>query len=176
MSVREAVPVEASRGLYVEYSLKGDAMRLVTTNADGDLVFVYFDGSVERAKLKTKSSSNHFFSYVSKGASSSYVIMDDKELRVYEPSLKMRFSYAFKRPVRLAPRVFTPLSGVEVYGVYVEDEQKGYLLNNSGNVLDNFPIKVVAPLLVDNLRDSKDSYNVLACDDNGFLSCYNIAQ
>jgi hypothetical protein len=176
VSVKEAVPVAASRGLYVEHSLKGDAMRLVTTNADGDLVFVYFDGSVEHAKLKTKSGGSHYFDYVSKGASSSYVIMDDKELRVYEPSLKMRFSHSFKRPVHVAPRVFTPLPDVEVYGVYVEDEQKGYLLNNSGNVLDNFPIKVVAPLLVDNLRDSKNSYSVLACDENGFLSCYNIAQ
>ncbi len=174
--VKEAVPVAVTRGLYVEYGPKGDAVRLVTTDAEGNLVFVYFDGSVEHTKLKSKSNEHHYFDYVSKGASSTYVVMDDKELRAYEPSLKMRFSHSFKRPVRMIPQVFTPMANVEVYSVYVEDEQKAYLLNGNGSVLDNFPVKAVAPLLVDNLRDSKTSYSVLACDENGFLSCYNVAQ
>jgi len=173
--VREAIPVGVNRGVYAERGPKGNVVRLVTTDSKGGLVFIYFDGSVERTKLKPTASEHHYFSYTSRGASSSYMVADGKELCVYEPNLRVRFSHSFKHAVSAMPRVYAPLPDVEVYSVYVEDEQKGYLLNANGGMLDNFPVKATAPLLVDNLRNSKTSYNVLACDENGFLSCYKIS-
>jgi hypothetical protein len=172
--VKEATPVGANRGVFTEADAKGAVVRLVTTDAEGDLVFIYFDGSVAHVRLKPKSGEQHFFRYLSRGANSSYIVLDDKELRVYEPNLTMRCSRAFKHAVRTAPRAYTPLPNVEVYSVYEETAQLAYLLNAAGGVFDSFPIKATAPLLVDNLRDSKTSYCVVACDDNGFLSCYNV--
>jgi hypothetical protein len=102
------------------------------------------------------------------------VLTDEKELRVYEPNRNQKFAYSFRRPVRLPPRVFAPLPETAFLTAYVEDEQRAYLFNTVGNIVTGFPIEAVAPLLVDNLRDSKTSYSVLACDKNGYLSCYNI--
>jgi hypothetical protein len=133
-------------------------------------VFIYLDGTVEHSKLKQKSGEHYFC----KG-NISYAILDEKELRVYDPNLKMRFSHSLKHAANLAPCVAAPLPNTEFYSLYVADEQKAYLFNINGSAVSSFPIKASAPLLVDNLRDSKTLFSVVACDDNGFLSCYNVA-
>ncbi len=170
--LKERVAPARHSGLFAEQSSKGEVARLVTTSSGGELVFVYFDGKVERTKLKPSVDARHFFTCTGK----SYVILDDKDLRVYEPSLKLRFSYGFRHAPEDAPEVFTPLADKQYYGVYVKDEQRAYLLNASGDVLNNFPVKAVVPLLVDNLRAERGSFSVVVCDDNGFLSCYSVAQ
>ncbi|MDR2938220.1 MAG: hypothetical protein LBU92_04690, partial [Prevotellaceae bacterium] len=74
--VRVKEAVAAARALFVEHDLKGNALRLVTTDAEGSLVFIYLDGTVEHSKLKQKSGEHYFC----KG-NISYAILDEKELR-----------------------------------------------------------------------------------------------
>ncbi|MDR1343599.1 MAG: DUF3352 domain-containing protein [Prevotellaceae bacterium] len=168
-----AVPAYNS-SIAPETDPEGNVVRMVTTTAAGELAYIYFDGNVERVPLKPKPGERHFFSCFGKAASATYAVADEKELRVYEPSLKLKFVHTFDNPLQAAPERFTPLPNLNLYGVYMENEQKVYLLDENGNMQRGFPRSAVAPLLVDNLHNSPNAYNVLTCDENGFLTCFSV--
>ncbi|MDR1416196.1 MAG: hypothetical protein LBJ57_02095 [Prevotellaceae bacterium] len=172
--LRENVTPAYNSSIATETDPDGNVVRMVTTTTAGELAYVYFDGNVERVALKPKPSEHHFFRCFGKPGAATYAVADEKELRVYEPNLKLKFSHTFSYPLHVAPQRFTPLPGLNLYGVYMESEQKVYLLDENGDMQSGFPRSAVAPLLVDNLHNSPSSYNVLTCDENGFLTCFNI--
>ncbi|MDR3188280.1 MAG: hypothetical protein LBT94_03740 [Prevotellaceae bacterium] len=172
--LRESVAPAYNSSIATEQGLDGSTLRMVTTTAGGELVYIYFDGNVERMALKPKPSEHHFFSCFGKAGKMAYAVTDAKELRVYEPDLRLKFAHDFDNLLSAPPSMFTPLPDLNLYAMYVESEQKAYLLGESGSLLSGFPVSAVAPLLVDNLRGSPTSYNVLVCDETGFLSCFSV--
>ncbi|MDR1022310.1 MAG: hypothetical protein LBL94_03415 [Prevotellaceae bacterium] len=172
--LRENTAPAYNSSLVPETDPEGNVVRMVTTTAAGELAYIYFDGNVERAPLKPKPGEHHFFCCFGKAATATYAVADEKELRVYDPSMKLKFAYTFDHPLHVAPTRFTPLPDFNLYGVYMENEQKVYLMDENGDMQRGFPRSAVAPLLVDNLRSSPSSYNVLTCDENGFLTCFSV--
>ncbi|MDR0712095.1 MAG: hypothetical protein LBF67_07115 [Prevotellaceae bacterium] len=174
VQLRENITPAYNSSIASERGLDGNTVRMVTTTAAGELAYIYFDGNVERVTLKPKPNEHHFFSCFDKIGKVTYAITDEKEMRVYEANLRLKFSHDFDHLLQAAPSMFTPLPDLNLYAAYVEGEQKAYLMNENGNMLNGFPLNAVAPLLVDNLRNSPSSYNVLACDEAGFLSCFSV--
>ncbi|MDR3328765.1 MAG: hypothetical protein LBS63_01475 [Prevotellaceae bacterium] len=174
--VRERVTPAYNSSITPEVGPKGDVACMVTTTAEGDLVYVYFDGSVDHQTLKPKPHEYHFFNTFNNVADrqATYAVIDEKTLHAYGGDLEPKFTYTFRRPVRTGPHIFIPLPSVRLYSVFVEDEQQAYLIDDGGDLLSGFPIKAVAPITVDNLHGSSGAYCVLACDENSFLSCYNV--
>jgi hypothetical protein len=172
--LRENVTPAYNSSITAERGLDGSTLRMVTTTTAGELAYIYFDGNVERMALKPRPSEHHFFRCLGKAEKVTYAVTEEKELRVYEPDLRQKFSRNFDQLLQASPSLFTPLPDLNLYAVYVESEQKAYLMNESGNLLSGFPVPAVAPLLVDNLRNSPDAYNVLMCDEAGFLSCFSV--
>jgi hypothetical protein len=172
--LRESVAPAYNSSIATEVDHEGNVVRMVTTTSSGELAYIYFDGNVERVALKPKPNELHFFSCFGTAGKATYVVADDKELRVYEANLKLKFSHTFSYPLHTAPDMFTPLHDFNLYGVYLENEQKVYLMDENGDMLSGFPRNAVAPLLVDNLHNSPNSYNVLTCDENGFLTCFHV--
>jgi hypothetical protein len=171
--LRENVTPAYNSSITSEHGLDGNTVRMVTTTPAGELVYIYFDGNVERVALKPKPNEHHFFSCLGQAGKVTYALTDEKEMRVYEANLRLKFSHTFDYLLHVAPSMFTPLPDLNLYATFVESEQKAYLMSESGNVLSGFPLNAVAPLLVDNLRNSPGTYNVLACDEAGFLSCFS---
>ncbi|MDR1227078.1 MAG: hypothetical protein LBK47_09315 [Prevotellaceae bacterium] len=169
--VREAVAPAYNSTLACEYGLKGKVVRLVTTSSAGELVFIYFDGNVEHIALSPKPTENHFFTYSDHNA---YVILDGKDLRVYESNLRQRYHKSFKYAAKDAPALYVSRALGAQCGVYCAEEGKAYLVDNNGDVLPNFPVKAAAPLLMANLKDGDKIYNVVVGDENGFMTCYNL--
>lgn len=172
--LRENVAPAYNSSITPEQGIDGNTLRMATTTTAGELAYIYFDGNVERMALKPKPGEHHFFRCFGKAGKVTYAVAEEKELRVYEPDLRQKFSRTFDQLLHTPPSMFTPLPDLNLYAVYVESEQKAYLMSESGSLLDGFPIAAVAPLLVDNLHNSSDSYSVLACDEAGFLSCFSV--
>jgi hypothetical protein len=170
--LKESVAPAHHSALAPDYSEDGRIARLVTTTATGKRAYLYFDGDVEHAELRPKPDEGHFFVAMNRGNQPSFAIADGKNLNVYDANFNLRFTYAFKHLQTLPPQQFQPLPSVALYGVFVEEEQKAYLLDRNGRLCAGFPLNVVAPVLAVNLYDSKDRYCLIAGDSNGFLSCY----
>ncbi|MGL4907954.1 MAG: hypothetical protein ACRC9X_02140 [Bacteroidales bacterium] len=172
---KERIDIAPNTGVYAERGHKNQVVRLVTTNRSGKLVFIYFDGNVEYASISSKPDNQHYFYYLNQVPRNKYVVLNNKDLYVYESNLKQSFSYRFKRTPVSVPMAFRPLKEISAYAVYIEEEKKSYLFNDDGKVQNGFPLKTVTPLTVDNFYANSNSYNVIACDENSFLSCYAIA-
>jgi hypothetical protein len=172
--LRENITPAYNSSIAPELGLDGNTLRMVTTTAAGELAYIYFDGNVERMALKPTPSERHFFRCFGKAGKVTYAVTEEKELRVYEPDLRQKFSRDFDQLLHTSPSMVTPLPDLNLYAVYVESEQKAYLMNENGNLLSGFPISAAAPLLVDNLHNNPDAYNVLVCDEAGFLSCFSV--
>jgi hypothetical protein len=170
--LKESVAPAHHSTLAPDYGEDGRIVRLVTTTAKGKRSYLYFDGEVEHAELKSKPDKDHFLVAMNRGNQPSFAIADGKDLNVYDTNFNLRFSYAFKHPQTLPPQQFQPLPSVTLYGVFMEEEQKAYLLDKNGRLCAGSPLNVVAPVLAANLYDSKDRYCIVAGDSNGFLSCY----
>jgi hypothetical protein len=170
--LRESVAPARHSTLAPDYGEDGRIARLVTTTANGRRAYLYFDGEVERAELTPKPDDDHFFVAMNRGNQPSFAVADGKNLSVYDANFNLRFSYTFKHPQALPPQQFQPLPSVALYGVFVEEEQKAYLLDRNGRLCAGFPLSAVAPVLAVNLYDSKDQYCIVVGDSNGFLSCY----
>ncbi|MDR0415349.1 MAG: DUF3352 domain-containing protein [Prevotellaceae bacterium] len=174
--LKESVAPVYGSSITAEVNSEGSVVRMVTTTAGGDLAYIYFDGSVERLPLKPKPSEHHFFRYFGEGGKATCAVADGKYMHVYEANnLKLKFSHTFDYPLNAAPEMFTPLPNLNLYSVYVESEQRAYLMDENGDMLNGFPRSAVAPLLVDNLRNDPNAYNVLTCDENGFLTCFSVS-
>ncbi|MDR2813278.1 MAG: hypothetical protein LBB79_01275 [Prevotellaceae bacterium] len=172
--LRENITPAYNSRIAPEHGLDGKTLRMVTTTAAGELAYIYFDGNVERVALTPKPNERHFFSCFGEAGKMAYAVADEKELRVYEPNLRLKFSHDFGHLLPAAPSMFAPLPDLSLYAVYVESEQKAYLMSDNGNMLNGFPVNAVAPLLADNLRNTPGAYNVLVCDEAGFLSCFSV--
>jgi hypothetical protein len=171
---RESVAPAYNSSIATEVDHEGNVVRMVTTTSSGELAYIYFDGSVERVALMPKPSELHFFRCFGTAGKATYAVADEKELRVYEANLKLKFSHTFSHPLHAPPDMFTPLPDLNLYSVYLENEQMVYLMDENGDMQNGFPRSAVAPLLADNLRNSPNSYNVLVCDENGFLTCLSV--
>ena len=173
--LRETVTPAYNSRIVPERGIDGNTLRMATTTTAGDLAYIYFDGTVERRALKPKPGERHFFGGFGKAGKVAYAVTEEKELRVYDPDLRQKFSHDFGQLLSALPSMYTPLPDLNLYAVYVESEQKAYLMNENGSLLSGFPVSAAAPLLVDNLHNSPDSYNVLTCDEAGFLSCFSVS-
>ncbi|MDR3366792.1 MAG: DUF3352 domain-containing protein, partial [Prevotellaceae bacterium] len=146
--LRESVAPAYNSRITCEHGLDGNTLRMVTTTTAGELAYIYFDGNVERTALKPKPGEHHFFGCLGKAGKLTYAVADERELRMYEPDLRLKFSHDFGHLLHAAPSMFTPLPDLNLYAMYVESEQKAYLMNESGAMPSGFPLNAVAPLLV----------------------------
>ncbi|MGL4364050.1 MAG: hypothetical protein ACRCSB_02465 [Bacteroidales bacterium] len=175
VKLSEHINIAPNTRVYTELGHNNQIVRLVTTTKNGQLAFIYFDGNVEYAQLKPKPDEQHYFYCLSKESQNRYIILSNKDLYVYKKSFKQDFSYRFKQTPVCVPMFFSPLKETHIYSIYIESEKKSYLLNNHGELQNGLPINTVVPIVVDNLYFSTNSYNVITCDENAFLSCYDIA-
>lgn len=154
-----------------EHNAAGEVAHLTTTNAQGELLFIYLDGKVDKMPLAHALKEYHFFTT---NEQNQYIFLNNKELSVYEGNWKKKFSVSTKQPANTAPTSFVVGNQQQFYSVYSDDEKKVYLWDAKGNEVDGFPMPASAPLLVTRLRPTEHNYNIIVGDPNGFLTCYDV--
>ncbi|MEA3452669.1 MAG: hypothetical protein U9Q83_12320 [Bacteroidota bacterium] len=114
----------------------------ITTNASGNIISIFLNGTIKTKKLITVTSS-HFFvaSDINSDELKDYIFADGKNLFVYNNDGKGIFSYTFEDEILIKPIILKFSSENIKIGITIKNKNQIILLNTNGTIESNFPIQ-----------------------------------
>lgn len=148
--------------------------KMVTTNSQGEIVKIQFNGSVERHKITDLSSSHYFnFEDVNADGKKDYIFLDNKELVIYTQNGEKLFSREFSSSVSHPPVYYHFSFSDRKIGITSADENKIYLINSDGSLYNGFPLTGNTPFSIGRLsRISR--FNLIVGNSDNFLLNYSV--
>ncbi|MBK8806853.1 MAG: DUF3352 domain-containing protein [Bacteroidales bacterium] len=149
--------------------------RIVTTDKNGTVKYIYFDGKVETFEIKKFPEYHHFElrDFNSDGVSD-FVFVYDKKMEVYDINRKMMFDVKFKNNITARP-VFYDFSATDLKtGIVDNVDELIYLINKDGSFYEGFPLKGRTLFSVGNLFDSKSNFNLIVGGNNNYIYNYEV--
>ncbi|MEI6679152.1 MAG: hypothetical protein WCL21_11135 [Mariniphaga sp.] len=149
--------------------------RLITTNINGNIIAVGFDGSVK--KITTgKFSPHHFFIYdhFNSETKCNYIILDGDSMVVYDQQLNLIIEKKINHKVDIYPELFTFADKSHKIGFTDTTKNRIYLYNADGNISKGFPLEGNSQFSLDFFGCQNGSFNVITGSANGNVSNYKI--
>ncbi|HPY81997.1 MAG: DUF3352 domain-containing protein [Bacteroidales bacterium] len=148
---------------------------LVTTNRQGEVVYIDFKGNVSKRSI-TKVSENHFFEYKDMNADGKmdYVFLDKNKLNVYSQDKKEILSYTFEADITTPISLYNFSRGVYKIGVVDNVNSKIYLINGNGTLHEGFPLKGKTMFSIGFLYPDSPLFNLVIGGDQYFLYNYEV--
>ncbi|MCK4631464.1 MAG: hypothetical protein KAT40_08465, partial [Bacteroidales bacterium] len=149
--------------------------RMVTTDKSGTVCFIYFNGKIEKKKIKDFSP-EHFFNYMDINGDGffEYIYIDNKKLEVYNYSKSLLFSYSFNDIIEYRPIVYTFSSTNKKIGVVSERTNEIYLFNNDGKLYKGFPVSGNTLYSIGRFKRNDRKYNLIVGSKDNFLYNYSV--
>ncbi len=153
----------------------GSQARLVTTDEQGKVYFLYFNGKVESVDLGTFSPS-HYFNYtdLDGNGSKEYIFLDGKKLEVFGSDRQPRFSMEFEQAVDQPMNIYQFSRTDNKIGVVVSSQNRIYLINPDGKLYKGFPLLGSSPFTIGKLRESSARFNLVVGGRDNFLMNYSV--
>lgn len=160
---------------YMQNATRNHPARLVSTDTEGTLTFITFDGKTEQHSLQTYPAQHHFACHDIDGDNlQEYIFVSETELQVFNSDFSQRFDYSFPQPVSEAP-LFYPFSETDVkIGIVSGSDQQLYLFNNNGTLYPKFPVKGNTPFSIAFFKQLNAKFNLLTGSGNGFIYNYEV--
>lgn len=149
--------------------------RLITTNINGNIISVGFDGSVK--KLTTaKFSPGHFFIYdhFDSEIKRNYILLDGDSMVVYDQQVNRIIEKKLNHKVDIYPELFTFADKSHKIGFTNTTNNRIYLYNSDGNIGKGFPLEGNSQFSLDFLGCENGSFNVITGSANGNVTSYEI--
>ena len=149
--------------------------RLVRTDVDGLLYFVYFDGTVETKDIDDFAS-NHYFDVLDVTGDNVYdfVYIDANKLSVFDLSGKKEFTYKFDNEIKMSPSFYKFSANRNYIGVTDAKGQQIYLIDGSGNILEGFPLRGKTKFSIGFLEKGATTFNLIVGGDEQYLYNYKL--
>ena len=171
----EQISPSQNNGFTLEPARGINPARLITTDIEGTICMIGFDGSVK--KLTTdKFSDKHFFicEDLDNNGLREYIFIDGDSLKVYNSDGKLRFSKKFPTTIDIAPKVFDlPEKGKKI-GIADSNNNQLYLYNANGSDYDGFPIEGNSGFNTGIFIPGSGRFNLIAGTADGYLNNYSI--
>ena len=132
---------KAKNTLYYLETMPSGRSRFITTNSSGQVEYIYMDGSRETKNLKNYTA-NHYFLLkdIDGNGSNEYIFADNNRLEAFDANGKLLFSKQFDGRITEDIMMFS-FSPTDIkLGITCRDNQKIYMVDNSGNVSKGFPL------------------------------------
>jgi hypothetical protein len=157
----------------LEPSTGKNVPRIVTTNNNGTVYFLGFDGSVKKVS-PGKFSDQHYFLYndLNNDNHPDFIYLDGDSLSVFDVNAKPVFSKKFKSPVEYALGIYTLPGKNNKIGVVIPDENRIYLYNNDGSLYEGFPIEGNSEFSIGFFNKESRRFNLITGTPDGFLNNY----
>ena len=175
VKMMENIAVSENNDIILDIRSADAAPRIVTTDKSGTVCFVYFDGKIEREKIKDFSP-EHFFDYmdINGDGSFEYIYIDNKKLEVYNYRKSLLFSHSFENNIEYRPIVYTFSSTDKKIGVVSEQANKIYLFNNDGKLYKGFPVSGNTLYSIGRFKQNDSKYNLIVGSKDNFLYNYSV--
>ena len=175
VKMKENIAVSENNDIILDTRSADAAPRMVTTDKSGTVCFVYFDGKIEKEKIKNFSP-EHFFDYMDINGDGlfEYIYIDNKKLEVYNNSKSLLFSFSFENNIDYRPIVYTFSTRDKKIGVVSEQANKIYLFNNDGKLYKGFPISGNTLYSIGRFKRNDVKYNLIVGSKDNFLYNYSV--
>ncbi len=175
--VKPKVRFRPSKNNIFEYQ-QGNSQRpgrLVRTDVNGTVYYIYFDGKVEQ-KLIQKCSPSHYFNTkdVTGDKVNDFVFIDGKELSVYSLSGKKTYSHKFSTAIRHNPSFYRFSANKTYVGVTESEARKIYLFNTKGDILNGFPLSGRTRFSIGFLEPGSGRFNLVVGGNEYYLYNYKL--
>jgi len=171
--VRFAVNFENSRNPIL---LKTEGTpKMVTTDNQGRVYYLYFDGS--HKQIKTGGfSPGHFFTAddLNGDGSLEFVFVDKKKLVVTDENGKEAFAKEFRNEISCPPVIYTFSSEVKKIGVADKAANRIYLYNSDGSLHQGFPLQGNSAFSIGKITDGVSYLNLIVGSQNGNIYNYRL--
>ncbi len=149
--------------------------RIVTTDVLGNIYFIYFDGKVEKTRIKNYTE-NHYFDYedINGDNYKDFIFLDNKLLSVYNYNKKLIYDYEFKSELFHPPVCYNFGRNNIKIGVVSKSTKEIYLINNNGTIYKNFPLNGTSLFSIGLIDNSNTKFNLFVGNDDIFLYNYSI--
>ncbi len=148
--------------------------RLVTTNKEGTIHYVFFDGQIKTAKVG-KFTEDHYFDLkdLNNDDKKDFIFLDEKTLYAIQQNNEALFKHKFKNKIEYPPIYFYFSYNKRKLGIVSKESNKIYLINSDGSVYKGFPLQGSTPFSIGFLDKPARHFNLLVGNKFNFL--YNYA-
>ena len=175
LKMEENIAVSENNDIILDIRSVDAVPRMVTTDKSGTVCFIYFDGRVEKEKIK-EFTTEHFFDYMDINGDSffEYIFIDNKKLEVFNYKKALLFSYSFENNIEYRPVVYTFSSTNKKIGVVSGKANKIYLFNNNGKLYKGFPVSGNTLFSIGRFKRNDRKYNLIVGSEDNFLYNYSV--
>lgn len=144
--------------------------RLVRSDINGTVYYIYFDGKVEEKQIH-KCSPNHYFNAIDVSGDNirDFVFIDDKELTVYSLTGNKLFDYKFSTAIKHNPSFYRFSSKENYVGITEVDARKIYLFDTKGNIMKGFPLVGKTRFSIGFLEPGSGRFNLVVGGNEYYL-------
>ncbi len=158
------------------YLGKDERTFLASSDTDGNIKKIYFDGSVSTLELQ-KISAEHFFAMadLEQHNSGNFVLIDQGLMNVYNFRGRVLFTKRFKDAQLSRPYFYKFASNVTKIGLVDHQKNEIYLMNGAdGLMYKDFPLVGSTPFSIGFLATSAWRFNLIVGGENGSLYNYRV--
>ncbi|MBN2805664.1 MAG: hypothetical protein JXR22_03320 [Prolixibacteraceae bacterium] len=166
-------PHSPNNTIYLEDRSKTHEPRLVSTEQDGTLHYIYFDGKHETVKL-SDFSKQHFFraANIDNDDECEYLFADGKQFSVLKSNGQTIFSIEMEKAISHLPHVYSFSKQSRKIGITVKDANKIYLYSSSGEMHPGFPLDGCTAFSIGFISAENTHFNLLVGSPDGYLCNY----
>ncbi len=164
-----------NNNMIFEGSSSGHGARLVVTDVEGTVYYVYFDGKVESKTLKEFESGHYFeFQDLDKDGNRDFIYLEDNRLEVYSANGEEMFIKKMDAEITHPPAIYRFPGNEKKIGIVTRSREEIYLFNSDGTLYDGFPLRGRTMFSIGYLSGSSNEFNLLVGGDNLFLYNYRV--
>jgi len=165
----------ANNNLLYEGPRGGHEARLVVTDVEGTVMYLYFNGKVESKQIK-KFGPDHFFEFqdLNKDGERDFIFMEDDRLEVFDSKGGELFNLKMDANITHPPAIYRFPGNEKKIGVVTRSREEIYLVNSDGSLYDGFPLRGRTMFSIGYLTSSNKEFNLLVGGDNLFLYNYRV--
>lgn len=149
--------------------------KIVATDTDGKVYYLYFDGKYEEKKTG-RFSENHFFTADDLDGNNipDFVFVDGNEVTVLDENGKKLFSKKMENSIAFKPNIYTFAADLKKVGIVDAAANQIFLFGPDGKIHEGFPLPGNSEFSIAKLSDSTAGLNLVVGSEGGKLFNYTL--
>ncbi len=149
--------------------------KIVATDKNGKVFYIYFDGKVEEKKT-ARFSENHFFTVDDLDGDNlpEFVFADGNEITVLNQNGKKIFNRKFNNPLIHKPGIYSFSARQKKIGITDAATNRIYLINPDGKLHEGFPLQGNSEFSIGRIDKNAEELNLIVGSEGGLLFNYTL--
>lgn len=173
LELKKPFAIRPNSDFYIEMGRTIQQTKLLGTDANGNVISLYFDGDSESMSFHPFSPNHQFaFADIDNDAIMDYIFVDQQQLEVYNTEKSALFKVKLDSTITAGPHIYSFSNSTRI-GVSSATKDEIYLYDKKGNLSKNFPMFGKSPFSIADIN--KDNlYELVVCGKGGFVYVYTL--